>query len=248
MTDVLVLGGTAEAVDLARALTRRRPDLAVVTSLAGLSSAPFAGPGAVRRGGFGGADGLAAWLAEQGVAALVDATHPFASTMAGRAATAARRTGVPRVKLVRPMWPRRDADRWIPVADAREAAAALARLAPEAALLTLGRRGLKAFASLVGMRLVVRAIEPPAGALPLAGAELILARGPFSQADETALMRDRGIGALVTKASGGKATEGKIDAARALGLPAVMIRRPAVPDGPTVATVAETMDWLDDRL
>ena len=248
MTDVLLLGGTAEAVALAGALARRRPDLAVVTSLAGLSSAPSAVPGAVRRGGFGGADGLAAWLADEGVSALVDATHPFAARMATQAVEAAGRAGVPRVKLVRPMWPRRKGDRWIPVADAGEAAAALARLAPGAALITLGRRGLDAFARLSGMRLVVRAIEPPAGPLPLAGAELVLARGPFAEADETALMRERGIGALVTKASGGEATEGKIAAARALGLPVVMIRRPAAPAGPKAATVGEAMDWLDDRL
>ena len=245
---VLILGGTGEAVALAQALAGSRPELAVTTSLAGATSAPVRPPGHLRTGGFGGADGLAAWLAEARVDALVDATHPFAATMAGHAAGAAATVGIPRLKLVRPMWQRRDGDRWIGVADAAAAAGALATLAARRVFLTLGSRDLQAFAGLKGTTFTVRMIEPPAEPLPLVRADLILARGPFGEAGEGALMASRRIDAVVAKASGGEATRGKIDAARALGLPVVMIARPPLPQGPVATDVAAAMAWIDETL
>ena len=245
---ILILGGTAEAVTLAQRLAEMRPELHVVTSLAGATRDPVLPRGTVRRGGFGGADGLAAFLRDDGIDVLVDATHPFAATMARHAATAAAATATPRLKLLRPMWPRQDGDRWIEVDDAPGAAAALADLGAARVLLTLGRRELDAFAGLCDIAFVVRMIEPPEAPLPLAQAELLLARGPFAEADERALMAGRGIAALVTKAAGGSATAAKIAAARALGLPVVMIRRPAPPPGETVTDVEEAFAWIAARL
>lgn len=245
---ILILGGTAEAVALADRLAAQYPDLRVVTSLAGATSDPVLPRGTVRRGGFGGAEGLASVLREDGIDLLVDATHPFAATMARHAAEAAAATGTPRLKLVRPMWQQRAGDRWVEVDDAREAAAAIIDLGASRVLLTLGRRDLDAFAGLRDVRFVVRMIEPPDGPLPLAHAELLLARGPFAEAGERALMDGRGIEALVTKASGGAATAAKIDAARGLGLPVVMIRRPPVPPGDMAADVEAALAWIAVRL
>ena len=248
MPHVLILGGTGEALALARALALHRPDLAVTTSLAGATSTPVQPPGAVRIGGFGGSEGLGDWLHQAEVAAVVDATHPFAATMAGHAAAACTACGIPRLKLVRPMWQRRDGDRWIAVADAAAAAQALVTLGARRVFLTLGTRELRAFAGLDSMVFTVRMIEAPAEPLPLARADLILARGPFGEREEYALIAGRRIDAVVAKASGGDATRGKIDAARALGLPVVMIARPQMPPGPTVDEPAAVLAWLSQRL
>jgi precorrin-6A/cobalt-precorrin-6A reductase len=175
---------------------------------------------------------------------VVDATHPFAATISANAALACARTGRPRLCLLRPLWLRHPDDRWHEAADAADAA----RLLPELgrrALLTLGHRDLAAFAGLDGVRLVVRTIEPPA--VPLAALHLT-ARGPFTLADELALFRAHGIDVLVTKASGGAATYAKIEAARLLGLPVLMLRRPPPPPGETVPAVAPALAWLAAHL
>ncbi len=245
---VLILGGTGEALALARLLAERRPDLSVTTSLAGVTGDPVLPPGGLRRGGFGGAGGLAAWLAEARVDLLVDATHPFAATMAGHAAAAALSARVPRLKLLRAMWPRQAGDRWIPVRDAAAAASALAGLGARRVFLTLGTRELTAFAGLTDTAFTVRMIEPPAEPLPLADCALLLARGPYDAEAEMALMREHGFDALVTKASGGTATAGKINAARALSLPVVMIARPPLPPGETAGDAETAFAWIDARL
>lgn len=244
---VAILGGTAEAVALATALAAC-PGLRVTTSLAGVTEAPVLPPGGLRRGGFGGAGGLADWLRAEAVDVLVDATHPFAATMAAHAAEAAAAAGVPRLRLLRPMWTRQPGDRWIEVADAAAAAAAVGGLGARRVLLSLGRRELEAFATLPEVAFVVRMIESPETPLRLARAELVLARGPFHEADERALMTTRRIEAVVSKASGGTATEGKIAAARTLGLPVVLIRRPPAPPGEVVADVGAAAAWISGRL
>ncbi len=245
---MLILGGTGEALALARLLAQQRPCLAVTTSLAGVTGSPVTPPGRLRSGGFGGAEGLAAWLTDERVDLLVDATHPFAATMAGHAAAAAARADVPRLKLVRPMWPRQEDDRWIMAEDASAAAAVLAGLGARRVFLTLGTRELAAFGGLGDTAFTVRMIEAPAEPLPIAGARLLLARGPYDAAAEEVLMREHGFDALVTKASGGAATRGKIDAARALSLPVVMIARPPLPPGEHVADIDAALAWITARL
>ncbi|MFF9092425.1 cobalt-precorrin-6A reductase [Streptomyces sp. NPDC014802] len=225
---VLILGGTTEARRLAAALAGRA-DVRVTTSLAGRVTRPGAVDGEVRVGGFGGAQGLAAWLAEQRVSAVVDATHPFAAGITANAAEAAALTGVPLVVLRRPGWRPGPRDRWHPVDSLDAAARELPRLGRRA-FLTTGRLGLAAFAHLTDTHLLVRSVEPPEPPLP-PRLEVILARGPFTVADETALLREHRIDVLVTKDSGGEATAAKLTAARARGLPVVVVRRPALPEG-----------------
>lgn len=156
---VLILGGTAEARELAAVLAAR-PGVRVTTSLAGRVTRPGALAGDVRVGGFGGAAGLAGWLREQHVDAFVDATHPFAETITANAAQAAAASGVSAVVLRRPGWQPDPEDRWHLVTSLGAAADALPRFGSRA-FLTTGRLGLSAFAHLTEMHFVVRSVEPP---------------------------------------------------------------------------------------
>ncbi|WP_262059574.1 cobalt-precorrin-6A reductase [Streptomyces sp. STR69] len=243
---ILILGGTTEARELAAELAARHPEVRVTTSLAGRVSRPGALAGDVRIGGFGGAEGLAEWLREQHVDAVVDATHPFAESITANAARAATDTGLPVVVLRRPGWRPVPGDRWHPVASLPEAADLLPGLGRRI-LLTTGRLGLAAFAHLPQLHFVVRSVEPPEPPMP-PDAEVLLARGPFTVADEAALLREHRIDVLVTKDSGGVATSAKLTAAREAGVPVVVVRRPPLPDGvsavPDVVAVLERLGRL----
>jgi precorrin-6A/cobalt-precorrin-6A reductase len=245
---LLILGGTGEAAALAAAvLARFGSGVTVTTSLAGRTTQPKMPAGAVRSGGFGGVAALAAYLAAERVMAVIDATHPFAAQISAQAVAACAASGVKRLRLDRPAWPRHPGDRWIEVDDVRAAAAALPALGRRA-FLTIGGRGLEAFAALPGMHFLVRLVEAPPQPLPLASAELLLGRGPFTLAEERLIMERHWIDMLVTKASGGTATAAKLDAARERKLPVVMLRRPAPPPGPHVTGIAAALDWLDETL
>ncbi|MEU6523584.1 cobalt-precorrin-6A reductase [Streptomyces sp. NPDC046924] len=225
---VLLLGGTTEARELAAELTAR-PGVRVTTSLAGRVARPSTVAGGMRVGGFGGARGLADWLREQDVTALVDATHPFAERITANAAWAATATGVPLIVLRRPGWQPGPDDRWHPVPSLDAAAELLPRLGRRA-FLTTGRLGLAAFARLTRLHFTVRSVEPPEPPMPPHTC-VLLDRGPFTVADERALLREHRIDVLVTKDSGGTATSAKLTAARELGLPVVVVRRPPLPQG-----------------
>jgi precorrin-6A/cobalt-precorrin-6A reductase len=237
---VLVLGGTGEARRLAGALV---PHRRVITSLAGRVAEPSLPPGQVRVGGFGGAAGLAGYLRTAGIAALVDATHPFAARISANAAEAARLTGVPLTVLRRPGWTAQPGDVWHRVADLTAAAAAVTALG-ERVFLTTGRQGLAAFAHLTAQWFLVRSVDPPVPPVP-PRMTILLDRGPFTVDGEAALLRRYHIEVLVTKDSGGPMTGAKLTAARDLGVPVVMVDRPpAVPGIPAVTTVAEAVTLL----
>ena len=242
-TRLLLLGGTAEAIAIAEALAGD-PRLTVISSLAGRTVAHRLPPGEVRVGGFGGAPGLAAYLRERGIGLVVDATHPFAATISRHAARASAETGVPRLQVVRPAWSPVDGDRWHEVPDMAAAAAALPTLGRRI-FLAVGRQELAAFAGLDGLRLIARMVEAPE---ELSGFEVVLARGPFAVADEEALFRRLGIDVVVSKNSGGEATVAKIIAARRLGLPVVMIARPAAEEGARADDAPAALRWIDGRL
>jgi precorrin-6A/cobalt-precorrin-6A reductase len=237
---ILILGGTGEARELATALVTAGID--VLSSLAGRVRDPRLPDGPVRIGGFGGASGLVAFLQAEGITAVVDATHPFASGITASAAEAAARARVPLLVLRRPAW---DADpAWEAVPDIRAAAVTVERWAGQAAFLTTGRRDLAAFAADSQHRFLVRTVDPPDGPLP-ARMTLILDRGPYTVDAETALMREHDIGLLVTKNSGGPMTAAKLQAARDLGVGVVMVQRPPLPAGTVaVATADEAVGWV----
>ena len=237
---VLVLGGTAEARALAGALDAE--GVAVVSSLAGRVARPRLPAGQVRVGGFGGPQGLARWLAEHGVGAVVDATHPFAERISGSAAQACDAVGVPLLRLERPGWKERDGDAWHWADDLATAAALVPRLGSRA-LVTTGRQGLAAFAGVADAWFLVRCVEPPWPPLPPRH-RLVIDRGPYTLAGELALIDAHGIDLVVTKDSGGHHTEAKMDAARRRGLPVIVVRRPPGPSVPTVGHVEAALAWL----
>lgn len=237
---VLILGGTAEARELAAALHADR--VQVVSSLAGRVSRPRLPPGEVRIGGFGGPEAMASWLREHDVATVVDATHPFAkriSASAGRACSAAE---VELLRLERPGWSERPGDRWHWV-DGLPAAAQLVPRLGRRVLLTTGRQGLAAFAGVESAWFLVRCVDPPEAALP-PHSEVLLDRGPYELEGELELIDRHRIDLVVTKDSGGAHTSAKLEAARERGLPVVMVRRPRRPDVPTVTTVTDALAWV----
>ncbi|MFJ3789787.1 cobalt-precorrin-6A reductase [Kitasatospora sp. NPDC090091] len=238
---LLILGGTTEARALAAALAGS--PLRVTSSLAGRVAEPRLPAGEVRIGGFGGPDGLAAWLRAERVEAVVDATHPFAAAISGNAALAAAATGVPLLALRRPGWTAVAGDRWHPVADLDAAAAALPALGRRV-FLTTGRQGIGTFAHLDGLHFLARSVDPPEPPMPTA-LDVLLDRGPFTLDGERALLREHRIDVLVTKDSGGAATAPKLTAARELGLPVVVVQRPAPPAGvPVAESVPAALGWL----
>ncbi len=239
---LLLLGGSTEAAALARVLAARRR-WAAVLSLAGRTVRPAAQALPMRVGGFGGAAGLADWLRAHGVRVVVDATHPFAARMGANARAATAACGAALLRLERPAWVAGTGDRWTAVPDLEAAAEALGP-APRRVLLTTGRE-LEPFARRPWHRYVVRCIEPPAGLPP--GAELVLARGPFTPEGERALLRERGVEVLVTKNAGGDATAAKLVAAREAGVAVVMVARPQRPEVETVRDVAAALRWLDRK-
>jgi precorrin-6A/cobalt-precorrin-6A reductase len=236
---VLLLGGTGEARRLAGTLVADGVD--VVSSLAGRVAEPLLPPGEVRIGGFGGAEGLASYLREERIAAVVDATHPFAATITANAAAASAAAGLPLLRLQRPGWSAGPGDDWRWVDSLEEAAAAVAGF--RHVFVTTGRRGLDAFAGLP-MEVLLRTVDPPEPPLP-ARTTVVLERGPFTVDDERALMRGHAVDVVVTKDSGGGMTAAKLTAARELGIPVVLVRRPPLPDGvPVVAGVEEARAWV----
>ena len=238
---VLILGGTGDARALAAALAVSA-EVDVVSSLAGRTARLTLPPGEVRVGGFGGAEGLARYLERERFAAVVDATHPFATRISANVHVACTRLGVPLVTLERHAWTPIAGDRWHRVSSLVEAAELAPRLG-ERIFLTIGRQGLAPFANVSDRWFLIRAIDPPKAPLPVRH-EVLLERGPFTFDGEVALVRDRELDVVVSKNSGGEVAAAKLAAARALGIPVVMIERPSPPPLPYVTDVDGALAWL----
>ena len=244
---LLILGGTAEAAALVRRVVTELGDrVHPISSLAGrLPDAPDL-PGEVRIGGFGGADGLAAYLASARIDLLIDATHPFAAVISAAAADACVARAVPRLMLVRPAWRPQPGDCWLEVDGFGEAAALLSGVARRVFLAT-GAGGIDAFAGVANVWFLLRLFAPAAAPLPLARCMTIVARPPFTVESERALLDRHRIEALVCKNSGGP-TAAKLAAARDAGIPVVMLRRPVLPAGEIAVDVDSAIAWLLGRL
>jgi precorrin-6A/cobalt-precorrin-6A reductase len=236
---VLILGGTGEARALAQALFAQ--GIRVVTSLAGRTTEPMLPAGEVRIGGFGGVTGLSRYLDDQAIGAVIDATHPFAATISANAVAASQSSGVPLLRIERPLWTGPHAHRWVGARDSLEAA----ELLPKGAnvLLTIGRQGIGAFFARTDCRIVARMIEVTDD-IPH-NWTLLRDRGPFAFEAERELMSRNAITHLVTKNSGGHQTAQKLEAATALGVTIIMIARPVLPRAQTVSDIAGAIDWLE---
>jgi precorrin-6A/cobalt-precorrin-6A reductase len=241
----LLLGGTGEALALARGLAGN-PRFAALYSVAGRTRAPVLPEGLESRsGGFGGAEGLAAFLKAGAFDLLIDATHPFAAQISANAATASAIAVVPLLSLRRPAWTAQEGDHWQMVPDMAAAAEALG-LIPRRVLLTIGQLELAPFRENPWHHYVIRSVEPPPVGLLPADCHCLGARGPFTLEGERALLAEYRIECLVTKNSGGSATEAKLEAARELGLPVVMVERPVLAQaGNPVSSVEAALVWLD---
>jgi precorrin-6A/cobalt-precorrin-6A reductase len=246
MKRILILGGTTEARLLAARLAGRA-DLAVTLSLAGRTAVPTPQAVPMRVGGFGGAEGLAAYLRAEAIDLLIDATHPYAARISANAAEASNIADVALLALDRPAWVPTAGDRWTEVDDMPAAVRALGPI-PRRAFLALGRRELAPFTAAPQHFYLVRSIDPIEPPLAVPSASYLTARGPHREDEERKLLVEHRIDVVVAKNSGGSATYGKIAAARHLGLPVVMVRRPARPQTPTVTSVDEVVARLDHVL
>lgn len=236
---VLLLAGTTEGRHIAAAMAEK--GIAGHASIAGVTEdpAPLALP--TRIGGFGGAEGFEAFLLDQGIRAVVDATHPYAALITGRTAKLCAARGTPYLHVLRDPWTEQDGDDWLHVGNVDEAVEAI----PQGAcvFLATGRQTLAEFAGLEGRRVICRVIDPPREPFPFDGGEYLIGRPSPHAEDEAALLSALGVDVVVTKNSGGPG-RGKLDAARSLGMAVVMIARPPMPEAERVATPEEALDWI----
>jgi precorrin-6A/cobalt-precorrin-6A reductase len=243
---ILVLGGTAEARELATLLDAAGTRF--MSTLAGRVARPRLPVGAVHVGGFGGASGLRSFLLENRVSAVVDATHPFSQGMTANAVAACTADGVPLLRLERPGWsdaPGADSWEWVDNHDA--AATAAARLGRHP-FITVGRQSLHRFVpALAEHRTLVRAVDAPAIELPEAWT-LVLSRGPYLLDDERALFEDHDIDVVVTKDSGGSYTWSKLQVAAERDAAVVIVRRGPAPAGVEVVSDPQAAAaWVASR-
>jgi precorrin-6A/cobalt-precorrin-6A reductase len=243
MTRALILGGTADASLLAAEIARA--GIEAVYSYGGRTRSPADQPLPTRIGGFGGVSGLADYIRREGITHVIDATHPFAAEMSRNAVAACAETGTLLIALERAPWDNAPGDHWIEVADVSAAVAALPE-SPAKVFLAIGRQHIAPFATRPQHAYTLRFVDPPEVPLPFA-AEMIVSRGPFTLQSELEMMRARDIAWIVARNSGGDGARAKIDAARTLGLPVIMISRPPLPERLRVESVAEIMKWLGHR-
>jgi precorrin-6A/cobalt-precorrin-6A reductase len=240
---VLILAGTAEARELA-ALLAERPDWRTVSSFAGRTAAPKLPVGEVRTGGFGGAAPLARFLADERIAAIIDASHPFAERISRNALAVAKTANMPLLRVSRPPWTQQEGDQWHEIGDWQEAVPLLKGLSARV-FLAIGHQELRAFSGIDDSFFLVRTVDPAPAPLPLQHYEAITGRGPFALEDEMTLLRERAISHVICKNSGGSSAYGKLEAARILKLPVIIKQRPQGVRTPAVSTVEDAVAWLE---
>ncbi|MET0171054.1 MAG: cobalt-precorrin-6A reductase [Agrobacterium vaccinii] len=243
---ILILGGTADARILSGRLAGES-GYRILLSMAGRTRDPVAQPVPMRSGGFGGPSGLARFIEDNGFDLLVDATHPYAARISANAVKAAGMARVPLVALERPAWVRMAGDDWREVPDVDSAVTALGQESCTT-FLALGRQELLPFEAARQHHYLIRSVDPVEPPLVVPHARYITARGPFALADEIAMLRDNGVEAVVCKNSGGAAAYGKIEAARHLGIPVIMIARPTHPCGDTVSDIDTALSAILHQL
>ncbi|MCF8482988.1 MAG: precorrin-6A/cobalt-precorrin-6A reductase [Rhodospirillum sp.] len=234
---ILILGGTPEAYDLTIKLQLK---FTCLYSLAGVAPTRRPPPANHRIGGFGGVEGLIDFLRETGVTHLIDGTHPFATTMTYHARVACDALDIPRLIFQRPAWIPSLEDRWIHRRTVEEAAMSFPA-AGNRPFLALGRRDADIFARIPGLSPILRLIQ---GEAPSPNWTLVHGRGPFTAMEETTLLDRLGADSLVCKNSGGSSGAAKLDAARTLGLPILMIDRPPLESGPVTADPSGIEGWI----
>jgi precorrin-6A/cobalt-precorrin-6A reductase len=241
---LLLLAGTTEARLIARALATAQ--LPAIASLAGATRTPQPLALPTRIGGFGGSEGFRAFLQTNAITAVLDATHPFATAISLRSAAICQAHGVPYMQFLRPAWIPAEGDRWTFLNTESDAA----RHIPQDAtvFLATGRQSLDRFADLAGRRLFVRVVDPQTDPFPYPPGAWVVGRPPFTLMQECDLFLRLKVDWLVVKNSGGSSSRTKLDAARELGIPVAMLRRPPQPEGPKISTVSAAVAWARANL
>ena len=242
---ILLLGGTQEARRIAVALARE-PFVNITVALQQPDRVPQSYGWPLRIGNWGGEGQFRAFLETEGFEAVIDATHPFAEGITSRASRICDELGLHYLQFLRPAWIPSENDRWEFLND--ETDAALHIPAGQTVFLSTGRHRLEQFSGLADNKLYCRVREYVREPFPYPNGRYLLQPGPFSVADEVALFRALGVTWVVARNSGGQGSWPKIEAARELGLPVAMIRRPKQSEGLKIATVAETLAWVRRRL
>lgn len=237
---VLLLAGTSEARDIAQGLPKDRHH--VVASLAGATRAPADLGCETRVGGFGGDAGFQQYLRAHPVDLVIDATHPFAHRVTARTVRICNEQCIPVLQVVRPEWRPGPDDRWSFIDAPHEARRLISKGAR--VFLATGRQTLQGFANLSDCRLYCRQIDPPEKPFPFPNGEYVIGRPPFSVNQEVALFQRLGVDVLVVKNAGGEMSRSKLDAARQIGLPVIVINRPMPPEGPKVETAGQALEWV----
>lgn len=240
---ILLLGGTTEASLLARLLAEKGAN--ATFSYAGRTEEPIAQPLPTRIGGFGGVEGLVQYLTDRRITHVIDATHPFAAQMSLNAVAACTQTGTPLLALQRPAWMPAKGDNWTHVTAIADAVNALPDV-PARVFLAIGKQHLTPFAAKPQHHYLLRLVDAP-GILPLPNAQAIIAKGPFTVAGDLTLLTDHHITHIVAKNSGGSGARAKLDAARALGLPVILIDRPHLPGREIATSPQAALVWLENQ-
>lgn len=245
---ILLLGGTSEASQLVHCL-QNNDSIEVIFSLAGVTKNPVLPRNVISRvGGFGGVTGLIMWLKNNQIDFLIDATHPFALQMTNNAWKAAKICGIPFLNLQRPAWQKRDGDHWYEVNSIPEAVKVLGHRTLRV-FLTIGRKDILLFKeNIIQHHYWIRSVDKPDDMVLPSHAEVITARGPFDVQSEYDFLKQYHIECIVTKNSGGQTVYAKIDAARKLSIPVIMIQRPVMPQLPSVSTMDKAYQWLMSHL
>ncbi len=241
---LLILGGTNEGTMLGAAITRLYPEIDLVTSLTDQAESPEKVPGRLRVGTFKDVQELVDYLRAEKISGVIDATHPFAASISRCARRACETLDIPRLMMIRPEWVPQANDQWIDAADLEAAVAVLPALGQRVFLALGGRKNLAAFSAVENVHFVVRLAEEPTEPLPLQAYTVITGEPPFNVEDERRLLSRYGIDAVVSMASGGKNGAPKLIAARMLGLPVLMIRRPRTELGTHSWTILAAVKWV----
>ena len=251
---LLILGGTREAYQLAENLDKQLPqeNLNFISSLAGSTKKPNIPAGKFRTGGFGGLAGLRNFLVKEKISLLVDATHPFAENISKNALLASSDLGLPFLILKRPPWVKHSKDQWIEVSSLKNAVKYLKNVEKKTGslfstgsiFLTTGNKELWLFQNSLNYHFLVRTVDDPELVSEWTEATFLKDRGPYTLENEIKLLKQHKISMLVTKNSGGISTYAKIEAARHMKIPVLMVRRPEMITGESCHTVNEAVDWV----
>jgi precorrin-6A/cobalt-precorrin-6A reductase len=242
---LLLLAGTPEASQIAGAVTHE-PAVSVMTSRAQPRTGAERSGRAPRIGRWRDEAEFAGWLRENAVDAVLDASHPYDTAITRRSASVCRSLDIPFAQYLRPGWTPGPGDDWTFLNSGSDAAR---HIPPgDVVCLATGHHGLAEFEGLGDRPVMLRVRDRRAGPCPFRNGRYMVGRTDRSAVAEMVGFRVRGVKWLVARNTGGAWTRTAVEAARRLGLPVGMIRRPLQPEVPRVRSVHEAIGWVSRRI